>query len=120
MKVLVNYANHRFQWHQRQNSRSGLAIGGFDRVCSFGPDDIDADFASRNRHILKQERGNGYWIWKPYFISRVLRTLAAEDYLFYCDAGAQFVGPIEPLIEVMRRDGHDLLAFELPLPEGEW
>ena len=120
MKVLINYANRRFQWHQRQNSRSALTIGGFDRVCSFRPCDIDADFAARNRHILEQPRGNGYWLWKPYFISRVLSTLCTGDYLFYCDAGAQFIAPIDPLLEVMRRDELDLMAFQLPLVEGDW
>jgi hypothetical protein len=120
MNVLINYANRRFQWHQRQNSQSALAAGGFDRVCSFGPRDIDADFAARNRHILEHQRGNGYWLWKPYFVSRVLPALGAGDYLFYCDAGAQFIAPIDPLLEVTKRDELDLMVFELPLLEGDW
>jgi hypothetical protein len=120
MKVLVNYANRRFRWHQRQNSRSALAVGGFERVCSFSPDDIDPEFIRKNCHILGQERGNGYWLWKPYVISRVLRTLGESDYLFYCDAGAQFVASIDPLIDVMLRDKLNLMVFELPLVEGDW
>ena len=120
MKLLLNYANQRFAELQRRNSESGLAVAGFDRVLSFGPDDIDAEFAARNRGILEQERGNGYWLWKPYFIARTLESLAPGEWLFYCDAGARFVAPIDPLIDVSRRDGQDVIVFELPHPERRW
>jgi hypothetical protein len=120
MKLLVNYADRRFRTHQARNSRSGLAVGRFDRVASFGPPDIDAEFATRNRHILNQPRGGGYWLWKPYFIRRELARLGADDVLFYCDAGAHFLAPIDPLIEVLRRDQLDVLVFELPFLEGDW
>jgi hypothetical protein len=120
MNLLVNYANRRFRSLQQRNAKSALAVGGIDQVCSFAPQDIDASFASRNRHILDQERGNGYWLWKPYFIRHVLQTLRPDDYLFYCDAGAHFLAPIDPLVAVMQRDDQDVLVFELSLPEGDW
>jgi hypothetical protein len=120
MKVLVNYANERFARQQRRNCETGLAVAGFDRVCSFGPADIDADFAAKNRCILSQPRGNGYWLWKPYFVVRTLESLTAGDWLFYCDAGAHFVAPIEPLIEVSLRDAQDVIPFELPFYEEHW
>jgi hypothetical protein len=120
MKVLLNYANQRFADLQRRCSETGLAIGGFDRVLAYGPADIDAEFATANRHILQHQRGNGYWLWKPYFIVRTLESLAPGDWLFYCDAGAHFIGPIDPLIDVCQRDGRDLLVFELPHPERRY
>ena len=85
-----------------------------------GPADIDAEFAAANRHILEHERGNGYWLWKPYFIVRALESLAPGDWLFYCDAGAHFVAPIDPLVEVCLRDGRDVIVFDLPYPERRW
>jgi hypothetical protein len=120
MKVLLNYANEPFRESQRKNSATGLAVGGFDRVISVGPQDIDADFRSRHRSVLNQPRGNGYWLWKPYFIARTLRELAVGDFLFYCDAGAHFVAPIDPLVEVCLRDGQDLISFENQLVEKHW
>jgi hypothetical protein len=120
MKLLLNYANQRFAELQRRNSESGLAVAGFDRAVSFGPGDIDAEFAARNRGILQQKRGNGYWLWKPYFIVRTLESLAPGNWLFYCDAGAHFVAPIEPLLDVSRHDCQDVIVFELPYPERRW
>src|SRR5262245_10922235 len=87
VNVLLNYANERFAQVQRRNCETGLAVGGFDRVQAYGPADIDPEFAAKNRHILSQPRGNGYWLWKPYFIARTLESLEHGDWLFYCDAG---------------------------------
>ena len=120
MKVLVNYANWRFRELQQHNTASGLAVGGFDRVESFGPEHIDRAFVDRCHKILRQERGNGYWLWKPYFIQRTLAGLAEGDVLFYCDSGAHFVAPIDPLIELAHRTGQDVIAFELPFKERQW
>ncbi|MCI0360322.1 MAG: hypothetical protein L0211_17745 [Planctomycetaceae bacterium] len=120
MKVLLNYANERFAELQRRNCETGLAVAGFDRVLAYGPADIDAQFAAKNCGILSQKRGNGYWLWKPYFIVRTLESLAAGDWLFYCDSGAHFVASIDPLIEVGLRDGQDVIPFELSLCEQHW
>lgn len=120
MKVLLNYANERFAELQRLNCETGRVVAGFDRVLAYGPADIDTDFASKNHGILSQKRGNGYWLWKPHFIVRTLESLETGDWLFYCDSGAHFVAPIDPLIEVSRRDGQDVIPFELPFCERHW
>ena len=120
MKLLINYANREFRKSQAKNSSTGLRVGGFDDVRSFGPEDIDPQFLAKNRHILSQERGNGYWLWKPYFIERALSSLADGDILFYSDSGAHFVASIDPLIELCTRDRQDVIVFELHYPEREW
>jgi hypothetical protein len=118
--VLLNYANWRFQESQAKNSATGREIGGFDRVHSYGPQDIDRQFASKHRLILRQRRGGGYWLWKPYFIHRTLAELADGDLLFYCDAGAHFVASIQPLTELCERVRQDVIPFELPFRESDW
>lgn len=117
MKILLNYANEYFLDSQKRNSTTGLEVGGFDRVVSVGPQEIDADFRARHRQTLAARYGNGYWLWKPYFVMRTLRDLAEGDFLFYCDSGAYFVAPIDPLVEICRRDGQDVLPFENNRPE---
>jgi len=39
-----------------------------DEYYNYGPNDIDNEFKKKNIEILSQKRGNGYWLWKPYFI----------------------------------------------------
>jgi hypothetical protein len=118
--VLLNYSNWLFQDSQAKNSATGREIGGFDRVLAYGPQDIDRHFAARNRHILRQRRGGGYWLWKPYFIYRTLVELSEGDFLFYCDAGAHFVASIHPLLELCERASQDVIPFELRFRESDW
>jgi len=72
---LINYANSKFTLHQKDCSKSAMTIGGFDKVFSYSPKDIEIDFFEKNSKILEQKRGNGYWLWKPYFIKRALDKL---------------------------------------------
>ncbi|MDX1948543.1 MAG: hypothetical protein SFU86_24365 [Pirellulaceae bacterium] len=120
MKLLVNYGNEYFRESQAKNSATGREVGGFDEVASFGPDDIDADFRAKHKQTLSHFRGNGYWLWKPYFIYRTLADLASGDFLFYCDSGAYFTAAIDPLVEVCLRDRQDVIPFDNRLPEKTW
>ena len=109
MKVLINYADDLFLSSQKLNSQTGLEVGGFDQVVSFSPSDIDPSFYSANRKILGQKRGNGYWLWKPYFIKRMLDNVKMGDYIFYSDSGAYFLQSIDPLIEISAGSRQDLI-----------
>lgn len=119
-KVLLNFANERFRESQRLNSQTGRELGGFDEAVSYSPDDLPWDFRRRHSHILRHQIGAGYWLWKPYFVLQTLEELSEGDYLFYCDAGSYFVHSIEPLIEIARATGQDVLTFGLPYPEKQW
>lgn len=120
MKLLINYANNIFRTSQQLNSKSGMETGAFDKVISYSPEDIDADFYNQNREILSQRRGNGYWLWKPYFIKKTLEMLKDGDFLFYCDAGAYFIQPITPIIDISLETGQNVMIFELDLMEKMW
>ena len=120
MKLLINYANEIFRESQYLNSASGLQVGTFDNAISYSPKDIDSDFSERNKGILRQKRGNGYWLWKPYFIKKSLEALKFGDFLFYCDSGSYFIESINPLIKVSLESGQDLIIFDLIHTEKVW
>lgn len=120
MNLLMNYANETFRESQILNSKTGKDIGLFDEVISYSPEDIEPEFYRRNKKILSCEKGNGYWLWKPYFIKKSLEMLNWEDFLFYCDSGSYFINPIKPLIEISLSKRQDIIAFELPCKEKIW
>jgi hypothetical protein len=70
----------------------------------FGPKDIDAKFRKANAAILDQQRGCGYWLWKPYFIDRELKKMKDGDILIYCDAGVEIVNNVNHIIDRMAGD----------------
>lgn len=62
----------------------------FDNFYVFSKNDIDSEFYKKNKKILEQKRGAGYWLWKPYFINFTLETIDFGDIIFYVDAGNIF------------------------------
>jgi hypothetical protein len=45
------------------------------------------DFWTKHKDfITKNQRGYGYWIWKPFVIQQVMKTMQNNEILFYCDA----------------------------------
>ena len=120
MKILINYATPEFAHSRRIQTATAYAMGGFDKVIEYSPEDLDEEFRRKNEQILKHKKGGGYWLWKPYIIEKTLATMEEEDFLFYADAGSLFVGPIEPFIELMRQKNQDVLPFPIRTVESHW
>lgn len=120
MIYLVNYANKRFKNAQKLNSKTALKKGKFDGVFSYSKENIDNEFYIKNKGILTRPRGNGYWIWKSYFILKTFNKISDDDYLMYCDSGSYFINDVHYLIDVMKKDNIDIMCFELPHIEKEY
>ncbi|WGK68771.1 hypothetical protein P0082_09820 [Candidatus Haliotispira prima] len=107
--TLINYSDKNYKKSQRLNSKTGLKYGGMSKVISYSPSDIEQDFYLSNKKILDNKRGNGYWLWKPYFIKKTLEQIDWNDYLFYCDSGSYFIDSVSHLKEI----DQDIVPFEL-------
>lgn len=85
---------------------------GFDHAWAFD-DTIYAgtEFETRNRSLLQEKRGAGYWVWKPWIIRNALEQIGDEDVLVYSDAGKLPVS-----IELSRTER--LASLALRQPEG--
>ena len=77
-----------------QNAISSLVNSSkdyFTDIHVFSTKDIDSNFYNEHIEILTQQRGAGYWLWKPYFINKVLTNVNDGDIVFYVDAGNIFL-----------------------------
>lgn len=119
MIVAINYANDPYKKTQKYCTHSAYKYG-VDKVFEYGPKDIDFDFYKKNKSILDQKRGNGYWLWKPYIISETLKKIDYGDFLLYIDAGSYFIGNVNNLLKCMENNGDDIISFELPFIERQW
>ncbi len=117
MKVLVNYANDKYRQSQKFNTWTGKHIAKFDKVFSFGPEDIEPEYYNAHKDILDEPRGNGLWLWKPYFIDKVLSQCTDGDYVFYVDSGAFFVRNAETLIKSFEQ-GENIWVSDNPTLES--
>ena len=119
MDILINYADAKYEQSRWWNSFTGKHIAKFDKVYEFHPEDIDATFAQRHQDILSYKRGNGLWLWKPYFIYHVLERCADGDILFYCDAGAIFKRGIQVVNNTLTLDSPFFIC-DIPLIEANF
>lgn len=117
MIVAINYANKKYIKAQKFNSYTAIDKGKVDEVISYSPYNIDLIFKEKNLDILNRKRGNGFWLWKPYFILKTLKQLQENDYLVYLDSGAYYIRDIRYLIQQMDLDKQEIMSFELPFKE---
>ena len=72
MNILVNFADEKYKQVRSINSWTGIHVAGMDLVKEYTPEDIDSSFKNDNVNIFKYKRGCGLWLWKPYFINKVI------------------------------------------------
>lgn len=119
MKVLINYADNKYASAQWWNSFTGRHIAKFDTIYSFGPKDIEESYKSTYKDIFSFNRGNGLWLWKPYFIQKVINKMEYGDILFYCDSGALFIRNPKEIINQLSNE-NPLFVCDIPLIESCW
>jgi len=100
MKIHINYANNRYYNSQKRCSLTAIQDGGFDATIPYNFLNLDQEFVNKNAWCLSQHRGAGYWIWKPYLISKTLEKMNDNDWLMYTDSGMFFLrSPWDVILE---------------------
>jgi hypothetical protein len=64
----------------------------FDTIIAFSENDLKDDNEFWSKHsdfILKNKRGYGNWLWKPYLIKKQMDKMKDGDILLYLDAGCE-------------------------------
>lgn len=112
MIIAINYADDNFKKAQKLNLETALQWGA-NQVIGYTPDDIDEQFYEKNKEILAAKKGNGFYLWKPYFLYKTYQQLKEGDYLIYTDAGSVYVNKIQYLIDCMENEKQDIMVFSL-------
>ena len=98
----------------------------FDEIIGLTEKDLmgDTDFWNKNKEfILKNSKGYGYWIWKPYLINKELEKMNDGDILVYADAGCKInkngKKRFLEYIEILNNDKDDygVISFQLDYEE---
>jgi hypothetical protein len=112
-KHLVNYYNNSHHNSQIQNTTSSINVGGFNTVFTFTFKDLGDVFVNENKEILSQNRGAGYWLWKPFVIKKALESIEENEILMYSDCGITFIDNVDGIVKIMDDTEEKLLLFEL-------
>ena len=85
----ISYGDANYEAAKQRIRKEAEDMGCFQGgIKIYGPEDLGADFNTGEvAKVLKEPRGGGYWIWKPYIIMKTLQTMNPDDILLYADAG---------------------------------
>lgn len=112
----ISYGDDKFKQSKIRIEREAVDFGLFDNVKIFGYDNIDDKFKDDFKDILSCKRGGGYWIWKPYFIKKVLNEINDNDILIYVDCGSVInkkgIERFKKYIEIVDNHESGLLTFK--------
>lgn len=108
-RYFINYGDGRFSASRERIAREAEALGIFDKVVAYSPDDLDDDF--RRNPLFRYARGGGYWCWKPWITLDALNKTKPGDIICYCDSGCSLF-PSKEWEEWFRMlDKYDMVVF---------
>jgi hypothetical protein len=109
---LTSYATERFEIVRQELNASAKQFGISDNFSYSDKDLNGSEYYLRNKSILDEVCGAGYWAWKPYFILQAMEQLREGDILFYCDAGSLFIDSPAPLIDLCNANPKGMVLFD--------
>jgi len=110
-KYLISFATPDFYASQERLNNSARKY--VDEIISYNKDWLmKKEFYKKNKKILDQKRGAGYWLWKPYIVLETLKKMKEGDVLFYIDSGIEVVGDITELIPALVKEKKDIFLFK--------
>lgn len=108
--VHVTFGTAEFTQSLAHLVRSSRRFGIHD-VRVYRPDSSAVQRAIKeNPAIMREKRGAGYWLWKPYIVLDVLERLPDGALLFYSDAGVSYISDPAPLMALA--ETRDIVLFD--------
>jgi hypothetical protein len=126
---LVSYATPQFRHRQIILGLSARLNGVVDTSTAWTTNKLKSEgFAERVPGIGLDERGSGFWSWKPFIIQKHLNELPEGDVVLYCDVGRIYPfklldQSIKPFVDWMySRDQEIMPGIEIPWdgPISRW
>ena len=114
-KILCSYSTIEFKKSLDLLEKTANEIGHVETIM-YNKEWLEAlEFYKKNKYILSQPRGAGYWMWKFPTIFNTLETLEDGDIVMYVDAGIKVIDDLNPLFEVAKNNRNNRpVFFKLP------
>lgn len=122
--TFMTFGSNKFHNSVKRICNEAEHLNFFDHIHGFTEMNLkDTDFWNEHGSFVKNNRGYGYWIWKPYLIQKELNKMNNNDILIYCDAGCKInVEGKDRLFEYVdmlnhNKDNYGILSFQLEFKE---
>jgi len=115
-KIYISFGNEKYYKSLDLLEKTSLEIGKVDKFIRYTQEWLKTtEFWKKNQYILNNDRGVGYWCWKPFIILETFKTLDEGDIVLYSDAGVSVIDDLNPLFEVAQTNlNNGKIIFKLP------
>jgi hypothetical protein len=114
---LISYADGPEVFFRNQNTLASSALNkGIDFIYNYRKEHLAPEFIKKNKYILDQKRGAGYWLWKPHLILETLNKMPEAAILIYSDTGYVFRNDVEKLLDIISHQDKDIILTHLDAP----
>jgi hypothetical protein len=96
---MATYANSEFSNAAKTLCAYNLDAG-FSSARIYSERSLSTDFATMNAATLMHSRGAGYWIWKTYLLSDMIKSHSRDSTLLYLDAGVLPYGTAQYFLDL--------------------
>jgi hypothetical protein len=114
----INYASDNMTKSQLVCMESSKQHGCNEFYC-YGESDITFAFGWFNREIINQERGAGYWLWKPYILYSKMLESEENEIIVYLDSGVEVINSLNYIKDRMG-DNIDIWLFGNEHNHSDW
>ena len=118
----ITYGNERFSKSKERLVIEAKEFNEFASICTYGPEDLQLDFVNNYKNILEQQRGGGFWIWRPIILNDALKYINENDYLVYLDAGCKLNKEgkerFQEYISLLNNSEYGILSFQMSGAKG--
>jgi hypothetical protein len=113
----ITYGNHRFKNSKERLLREAHEFGAFKTMTGYGPCFMTREFIEKHKDILTQQRGGGYWIWRPSLLLEALNKIEYGEFLVYLDAGCK-LNPhgkkrFYEYIDMINKTDYGIVSFQM-------
>jgi hypothetical protein len=93
-KIFITFGGPTLNFYNSVNRISNQAteLDFFTEIIGFTDHDLKSDITFWEKHgdfISNNKRGYGYWLWKPYLITKQFEKINEGDILIYSDCGCE-------------------------------
>ena len=114
-KVLITFGTDNLFENQRiKFKQQATDINFFDSIIIENEHTIKPLIKDYEDFIKNNQRGYGYWLWKPIIIKRQLENMFDDDILFYLDCGSSIINnnieKLDNYINIL--EDYDIIVFD--------
>jgi hypothetical protein len=124
--ALVTFSNSKCYKGQSKLIKSAQDHKLFDHYFTWKYEDyLHTEFYKENLNITSEQRGVGYWVWKPFVILEAMKKINDGDLILYHDSGRpcydwKFTKSLSPLFDKIKSVHKGLGICFGPFTHGEY